>query len=97
MNKKILMTAFAALLSMSSFAQTDETPAVPNLDLEEDTANVSSLKDIIKIQETVSMRNHRRKSINSVWKRKKAFSINWIESKFDGKELRCQARPGKWS
>ncbi len=97
MNKKILMTAFAALLSMSSFAQTDETPAVPNLDLEEDTANVSSLKEIIKIQETVSMRNHRRNSINSVWKRRKTFSINWIESKFDGKELLLGVEPGQES
>ena len=97
MNKKILMTAFAALLSMSSFAQTDETPAVPNLDLEEDTANVSSLKEIIKIQETVSMRNHRRNSINSVWKRRKTFSINWIESKFDGKELLLGVKPGETS
>lgn len=94
MNKKILMTAFAALLSMSSFAQTDETPAVPNLDLEEDTTNVSSLNEIIKIQETVSMRNHRRNSINSVWKRNKAFSINWIQSKFDGKSLKLGVMPG---
>lgn len=95
MNKKILMTAFAALLSMSSFAQTDETPAVPNLDLEEDTTNVSSLNEIIKIQETVSMRNHRRNSINSVWKRNKSFSINWIQSKFDGKSLKLGVEPGQ--
>ena len=94
MNKKIIMAVFGTLLSMCSFAQTDETPAVSNLDLEEDTTNVSSLNDIIKIQEAVSLRNHRRNAINSVWKRNKAFSINWMSSKFDGKNLLLGVQPG---
>ena len=43
------------------------------------------------------MRNHRRNSINSVWKRRKTVSINWIESKFDGKELLLGVKPGETS
>ena len=80
-----LLLAMAMLFSAQAFAQ-NETRTIL-LDHEEDTANVTSLEDIIKTQEKVFSANYRKDVVTGVWKRKKHFSLSYAKTEMNGKKI----------
>lgn len=80
-----LLLAMAMLFSAQAFAQ-NETRTIL-LDHEEDTANVTSLEDIIKTQEKVFSANYRKDVVSGVWKRKKHFSLSYAKTEMNGKGI----------
>lgn len=86
MKKKIFLLLLALPVAMQGFAQTDETD-VKDLDFEEDTAHVTSLKDIVAMQELVYDQSYRSKVISGVWKRKKFFTVSYANTTLAGKDL----------
>lgn len=80
-----LLLALAMLFSAQAFAQ-NETRTIL-LDHEEDTANVTSLEDIIKTQEKVFSANYRKDVVTGVWKRKKHFSLSYAKTEMNGKKI----------
>lgn len=80
-----LLLAMAMLFSAHAFAQ-NETRTIL-LDHEEDTANVTSLEDIIKTQEKVFSANYRKDVVTGVWKRKKHFSLSYAKTEMNGKGI----------
>lgn len=87
MKKKIFLSAWIMLFSMNAFGQTDMTE-VSQLDFEEDTTNVTSLNDIIQMQELVYTQSFRSNVVKGVWKRKKNFYVSYNNVKLSGKDLR---------
>ena len=80
-----LLLAMAMLFSAQAFAQ-NETRTIL-LDHEEDTANVTSLEDIIKTQEKVFSANYRKDVVTGVWKRKKHFSLSYAKTEMKGTDI----------
>lgn len=70
--KKQLTLLAALLFALTAAAQIDENKQ-QLLDYEEDTANVVSLADILKMQQEVYSKNYNRENLQQVWKRKKTF------------------------
>ena len=73
--KKQLTLLAALLFALTAAAQIDENKQ-QLLDYEEDTANVVSLADILKMQQEVYSKNYNRENLQQVWKRKKTFSVS---------------------
>lgn len=86
MKKKFFLLLLALPVAMQGFAQTDETNE-KNIDFEEDTAHVTSLNDIIAMQELVYEQSYRSKIISGVWKRKKFFTLSYANTTLTGKKL----------
>ena len=85
MKKSFFLLCFACLAQLA-IAQTDNT-VVSQLDLEEDTLNVTSLQDIIHTQELVYSKSFRSKVIQGVWKPKKYFTMSYVNHTLNGKQL----------
>lgn len=85
MKKSFFLLCFACLAQLA-IAQTDNT-VVSQLDLEEDTLNVTSLQDIIHTQELVYGKSFRSKVIQGVWKPKKYFTMSYVNHTLNGKQL----------
>ena len=85
MKLNYLLIALAMLFSTHAFAQTETRTIL--LDHEEDTANVTSLEDIIKTQEKVFSANYRKDVVTGVWKRKKHFSLSYAKTEMNGKGI----------
>lgn len=84
--KKILFLAMACLAALNASAQVDDGKQAI-LDFEEDTANVVSLNDIIKVQQQVFSKNYNRENIQQVWKRKKTFTVSNNNTTLKAKSL----------
>lgn len=87
MKKRIYFSAFVFMCTMLLFAQTDDQSQKGILDFEEDTTNITSLKDIFKTQEQIYEKTYRNNFIKSVWKRKKAITISYENTTLKGKNL----------
>lgn len=86
MKKRLLLLLLALPMAFQGYAQTNETDGT-NIDFEEDTTHVTSLKDIVAMQELVFDKSYRSNVISGVWKRKKAFSVSYVNTTLTGKNL----------
>lgn len=88
MKKLFTIVAFALGLSNSLHAQIDD-PSTMNLDVNEDTADVTTLKDLIDEKSKVYSRTNEKGHYNEVWKYSKTFDFVYVNTtmtpQFDGK------------
>lgn len=86
MKTRFIFFAGILLFTMHIFAQTDlHDNSV--LDFEEDTTNVTSLDDIIKMQNLVYSKSFRSDVIKGIWKRKNHFSITYAQTTLSGENI----------
>ncbi len=86
MKKKTFLLLLALPMALQGFSQTNH-PYAPNIDIEEDTTHVTSLDDIIEMQELAFTKNYRSQIVKNVWKRKKYFSISYANTTLSGTGL----------
>ena len=84
MKKKIILSAFALMCAVFSYAQGSVTSDDEPLNIDEDTTSVSSLDEIVKTQEMVYTKKFRDKVVQNVWKRKSSFSIAYTTASLEG-------------
>lgn len=84
MKKKIILSAFALMCAVFSYAQGSITSDDEPLNIDEDTTSVSSLDEIVKTQEMVYTKKFRDKVVQNVWKRKSSFSIAYTTTNLEG-------------
>ena len=84
MKKKIILSAFALMCAVFSYAQGSVTSDDEPLNIDEDTTSVSSLDEIVKTQEMVYTKKFRDKVVQNVWKRKSSFSIAYTTTNLEG-------------
>lgn len=84
MKKKIILSAFALMCAVFSYAQGSVTGDDEPLNIDEDTTSVSSLDEIVKTQEMVYTKKFRDKVVQNVWKRKRSFSVAYTTTNLDG-------------
>ena len=84
--KKQLTLLAALLFALTAVAQIDENKQ-QLLDYEEDTANVVSLADILKMQQEVYSKNYNRENLQQVWKRKKTFTVSHNTSRLTARKV----------
>lgn len=88
MKLKIVLLALFTLFTMQSFAQTDiELPANSILDFEEDTTDLTTLQDILDMQNLVYSKGFRSDVVKSVWKYKKHFSLSYVQTGLTGTDI----------
>lgn len=87
MRLKLFASALCLLLAMQSFSQ-NESEISNYIDLEEDTTTVTSLQEILNLQELAYAKTHRADLIKSVWKRKKHFSLSFAKTSLTGNNLK---------
>lgn len=87
MKKKIILSAFALMCAVFSYAQGSVTSDDEPLNIDEDTTSVSSLDEIVKTQEMVYTKKFRDEVVQNVWKRKSSFSIAYTTANLTGNEL----------
>ena len=77
MNKRLIYSVLSVLVGVAGFAQTDEPSVMSDLifDLEEDTTAVTSLQDIIDVQNNVVSRNDYNTHLGEVWQRAGYFNL----------------------
>ncbi len=86
MNKRLIYSVLSVLVGVAGFAQTDEPSVMSDLifDLEEDTTAVTSLQDIIDVQNNVVSRNDYNTHLGEVWQRAGYFNLMYHkESSFE--------------
>lgn len=84
MKKKIILSAFALMCAVFSYAQGSVTSDDEPLNIDEDTTSVSSLDEIVKTQEMVYTKKFRDEVVQNVWKRKRSFSIAYTTASLEG-------------
>lgn len=84
MKKKIILSAFALMCAVFSYAQGSVTSDDESLNIDEDTTSVSSLDEIVKTQEMVYTKKFRDKVVQNVWKRKSSFSVAYTTTNLEG-------------
>lgn len=84
MKKKIILSAFALMCAVFSYAQGSITSDDEPLNIDEDTTSVSSLDEIVKTQEMVYTKKFRDEVVQNVWKRKRSFSIAYTTASLEG-------------
>ena len=84
MKKKIILSAFALMCAVFSYAQGSMTSDDEPLNIDEDTTSVSSLDEIVKTQEMVYTKKFRDEVVQNVWKRKRSFSIAYTTANLEG-------------
>ena len=84
MKKKIILSAFALMCAVFSYAQGSVTGDDEPLNIDEDTTSVSSLDEIVKTQEMVYTKKFRDKVVQNVWKRKSSFSVAYTTTNLEG-------------
>ena len=84
MKKKIILSAFALMCAVFSYAQGSVTSDDEPLNIDEDTTSVSSLDEIVKTQEMVYTKKFRDKVVQNVWKRKSSFSVAYTTTNLEG-------------
>lgn len=84
MKKKIILSAFALMCAVFSYAQGSMTSDDEPLNIDEDTTSVSSLDEIVKTQEMVYTKKFRDNVVRNVWKRKSSFSIAYTTTNLEG-------------
>lgn len=87
MKERIILSAFALMCAVFSYAQGSVTSDDEPLNIDEDTTSVSSLDEIVKTQEMVYTKKFRDKVVQNVWKRKSSFSIAYTTANLTGNEL----------
>lgn len=87
MKKKIILSAFALMCAVFSYAQGSVTSDDEPLNIDEDTTSVSSLDEIVKTQEMVYTKKFRDNVVKNVWKRKNTFSLAFTTASLTGKKL----------
>lgn len=83
MKKKFFLLLLALPMAICGTAQTDDSH-VGAIDFEEDTTHVTSLKDILEVQDLAFEKSYRSNIISAVWKRKKFFSVSFLSSSLSG-------------
>lgn len=73
--KKVFIMAFAAIAFAFNASAQNEAHLLQNLDLEEDTTDVTSLNDIIAMQQRVLSSSNSEKHYNDVWRRRSFFNL----------------------
>lgn len=83
--KKLFISIAAMAFSLCASAQFDNS-VLQNLDQEEDTIEVTTLNDIVSMQQKIFSVNNREKHYNDVWHRCTFFNISTNSMKLDSKE-----------
>lgn len=83
--KKLIFSCLALMLGASAFAQYEPDNAVV-LDLAEDTTQVTTIADIIEVQEMVTSRNSTVSHFSKVWSRNSYFNIAYANTSLTPKE-----------
>ena len=84
MKDRIILSAFALMCAVFSYAQGSVTSDDEPLNIDEDTTSVSSLDEIVKTQEMVYTKKFRDEVVQNVWKRKRSFSIAYTTASLEG-------------
>lgn len=72
---KIKTFAISLLLMLTSAVNAQDWTDIPNLDLEEDTTDVTTVNDILKIQQRVLSNNNSQEHYTNVWRRRSYFNL----------------------
>ena len=86
MSQKFFFSITVMVFSLNLYAQI-KNPLLQNLDVKEDTANITTVKDIVAMQQNVLSNNNNEKHNNDIWRRRSFFNISKnsqsLESKND--------------
>lgn len=77
MKKRLLLATFAIAAMVSASAQVNVTPKSAIIDPDEDTTQVTTINDIITMQQRVSLSSETEKHFDDVWGRRKYFNIGY--------------------
>lgn len=83
--KKLFISIAAMVFSLGVSAQFDNT-VLQNLDQEEDTTEVTTLNDIVSMQQKIFSINNTEKHYNDVWHRSTFFNISTNSMSLDSKD-----------
>lgn len=86
MDKRFILLLLALFPVLLASAQTPDSDLC-NLDFEEDTTQVTSLNDIIAMQEVAYSRNYKNKFINNIWRKLHFFAISYANTTLTGKGI----------
>ena len=73
--KKIKTSIIAAFLAFAPCAYAQDVITIPNLDMDEDTTEVTTVSDIVKMQQKVITNNNTEKHYLDMWKRRTYLNI----------------------
>lgn len=73
--KKIKTSIIAASLAFAPCAYAQDVITIPNLDMDEDTTEVTTVSDIVKMQQKVITNNNTEKHYLDMWKRRTYLNI----------------------
>ena len=83
--KKLIFSCLALMLGASAYAQSEPDNAVV-LDMAEDTTQVTTIADIIEVQEMVTSRNSTVSHFSKVWGRNTYFNMAYANTSLTPKE-----------
>lgn len=84
--KRKILSSMAAALALTAFAQTTEYENSVILDWAEDTTQITTVNDIINLQERVTARNSSAAHFSKVWSRNTFCNISYSSMKLTPKE-----------
>lgn len=76
--KKKLIVSFSCLIALSAFGQNvNDQDMLKNVNWQEDSTEITTVDDIVKMQEDVTSRRFRDTHFRDVWSRKSYFNISY--------------------
>ena len=75
--KRKLIFIMTCLFSTAVFAQVENEDDKVSIDWSEDTTEITTIKDIIKVQQQVTSRNATEQHFADVWGRRGYFNSKW--------------------
>ncbi len=86
MKKKLLLTTLTCAFVFNSFAQGEVENKLANIDWEEDSTDVTTVNDIVKIQQSIALNNSTGSHLRDVWGRRVYFDLCYNNGKLKSRE-----------
>lgn len=83
--KRKFTLLLSCLFSIVAFAQTEEDGKTVNIDWKEDSTEITTVNDIIKVQQQLTTRSDQEKHFASVWGRRGYFNFSYNSTKLSPK------------
>lgn len=86
MKMKLVYAMVASMFALSSFAQNEQDDRLANIDWDEDSTEIQTVSDILKMQQSISALKKGKAHTSNVWSNRKFTNISFNNVKMDSKD-----------
>jgi len=86
MKMNLVYAMVASMFALSSFAQNEQDDRLANIDWDEDSTEIQTVSDILKMQQSISALKKGKAHTSNVWSNRKFTNISFNNVKMDSKD-----------